>query len=236
MTAIEEAAKQFMADNSSKAIKQLGATEEYVKEMLRLYTIEQKMYAAIFAASEVKVTDEEAAQRTFSYIKVSSTGTTDADGNTVEYTDEEKAELETAMQELAKAAKKDFDAAAEDSGYTVSTYSYGADETSMNEAVIEAADALKEGKVSDLITTDTDYYVIRLDSEYDEEKTAEAKKSMLAEKKNEEYTAICEGYKEEATFELNEEAWANVKFDRLFGVAASEKETTEEQENKWSCG
>ena len=36
-----------MAANSAEAIKELGATEEYVVEMLTLYTIQQKMYEAI---------------------------------------------------------------------------------------------------------------------------------------------------------------------------------------------
>lgn len=221
---IEEAAKKFMADNSEKAIAQLGATEEYVKEMLRLYTIEQKMYTAIFEASKATVTDEEAAQRTFSYVRVSSATTTDEEGKTVDYTEEEKKELAAKIQEFAKEAAKDFDGAAEAAGYTVSTYSYGADESSMNEKVIAAADALKAGEISELITTDSDYYVIRLDSEHDAEKTEEKKASLLNEKKTEEYNNICEEYRNASTFELNEENWATVKFDRLFGVAAQTEE------------
>lgn len=225
--AMEAAAKQFMTDNSKKAITQLGATEEYVKEMLRLYTIEQKVYTAILAASKATVTDEEAAQRTFSYVKVSSTSTTDANGNSVEYTEEEKAELATKMADFATEAAKDFEGAAKTAGYTVSTYSYGANESSMDEKIIAAADALKEGEVSELITTDSDYYIIRLDSEYDKEKTAEKKESLLAEKKEEEYNTICAGYREESEFAVNEANWATVKFDRLFSVATTTEETEE---------
>ena len=47
--AIEEAAEQFMEDNSKKALRQLGATKEYVKEMLRLNTIQAKMRQAMDA-------------------------------------------------------------------------------------------------------------------------------------------------------------------------------------------
>lgn len=223
--AIEEAAKKFMSDNSKKAIKQLGATEEYVKEMLRLTTIQQKMYDAILEASTVTVTDEEAAQRTYSYIQVSTTSTTDSDGNSVDLTDEEKGQLASDMEEYAAAAKEDFEGAAKEKGYTVSTQSYGSDNT-LDEKLVAAADALKEGEISDLITTDSNYYVIRLDKEYDEEATAEKKESLLTTKKQEEYDSICEGYMEDAKFELNEEEWAKVKFNRLFSVA-SDEETTE---------
>lgn len=221
-TAIETAAKQFMSDNSKKAIKQMGATEEYVKEMLRLYTIQQKMQDAIYEETEITVTDEEAAQRTFSYFRVSNTTTTDSDGNSVDLTDEEKETLASDMQGIAEEAKQDFDKTAEENEYDVTSYSYGSDETYMDEAVITAADALKEGEVSDLITTDEYYYVIRLDSELDEEKTAEKKESLIAQQKSDHYTEVTDAYKEEAAFEINEEAWATVKFDRLFGMKSEE--------------
>lgn len=223
--AIEEAAKKFMSDNSKKAIKQLGATEEYVKEMLRLTTIQQKMYDAVFAASTATVTDEEAAQRTYSYIQVSTTSTTDSSGNSVDLTDDEKKQLASDMEEYAAAAKEDFEGAAKEKGYTVSTQSYGSDNT-LDEKLVAAADGLKEGEISGLITTDSNYYVIRLDKEYDEEATAKKKESLLTTKKQEEYDSICEGYMEDAKFELNEEEWAKVKFNRLFSIA-SDEETTE---------
>lgn len=227
LAAMEEATRQFMADNSKKAIKQLGATEEYVKEMLRLNTIQHKMQQAIFDAADVEVTDEEAAQRTFSYFRVSTTTTQDSDGNSVDMTDEEKEALAFDMKGIATAAKKDFEGTAEKNEYTISTYSYGADEEYMDEAVITAADALKEGEISKLITTDDYYYVLRLDSEYDEEKTADKKESLIQQKKTEEYTTICDNYKKAATFEVNEKEWAKVKFDRLFGLAAEEDTTKE---------
>ncbi len=221
--AIEAAAQQFMADNSSKAIKQLGATEEYVKEMLRLYAIQDKMQEAIYDETEITVTDEEAAQRTFSYIRVSTTNTTDDAGNSVTMTEDEQTALKAEMKTYAADVAEDFEGAAEEKGYTVYSYSYGADEAVMDEAVISAADALKEGEVSELITTDTFYYIIRLDSELDEEKTAEKKEELIEEQQSAHYTEVCESYQENASFELNEEAWATVKFDRLFGLAAQEE-------------
>lgn len=226
--AIEAAAKQFMADNSSKALRQIGASEEYVKEMLRLLTVQWKMQNAVYEASEATVTDQEAAQRTFSYIRVSTTSGTGEDGAAKEYTDEEKEAFAAEMKTIAADAKENFDGVAQEKGYTVSSYSYGEDESTMDEAVIAAADALKEGEISDLITTDSYYYVLRLDSELDQEKTEEKRISLLEKKKQEEYTALCDGYKEEADFEVNQEEWDKVKFNRLFGAPASEETTAQE--------
>ena len=205
LASMDEAAKQFMADNSKKAIKQLGATEEYVKEMLRLYTIQKKMSDAIQEETEITVTDEDAAQRTFSYFEVAVEGS-------------EQAKVEAA----ARAAKEDFDGTAKSNEYEVKTYSYGSDESGMDEAVIKAADALKEGEVSDLITTEKNYYVLRLDSELDEKATASKKEELIEKQKSDHYTEVTDGYKEAAEFELNEKAGATVEFNRLFGVAAED--------------
>ncbi len=222
LTAMDEAAKKFMKDNSKKAIKQLGATEEYVREMMRLYTIQYKMQEAIYDATDVTVTDEEAKQRTFSYVQVSTKSGKDDNGNSVTYTDEQKEALKTEMEELAKAAKTDFDAAIKDHGDTVSTNSYGSDGSSLGEEVTKAADALKEGEISDLITTENYYYIIRLDSEFDKDATEKKKESMINQKKADAYKELCDGYKEAATFELKEEEWAKVKFDRLFSIKQEE--------------
>lgn len=220
LSAMDTAAKKFMSDNSKKAIKQMGATEEYVKEMLRLYTIQQKMQDAIFDASDATVTDEEAAQRTYSYFRVSATKASDG---TTDLTDEEKEKLASDMKDVAAAAKEDFEKAAKDKEYTVSKTSYGSD-TTVDEKLIEAADAMKEGEVSDLImdSDEANYYVLRLDKEFDEEATATKKEELLKTKKQEEFKSICDGYIEKAEFELNEEQWAKVKFNRLFGIVSEE--------------
>lgn len=222
---MDEAAEQFMSDNTKAAIRQLGATQEYVKEMLRLNTIQKKMKDAMDAEVDTNVTDEEAAQKTISYVRVSKTTTTDEDGNSVEYTDEEKAALAEDMKTYAASAKEDFDKAAEDAGYTVSTYSYGADESSFEEAVISAVDTLEDGGITDLIETDTYYYVARMDSTFDEEKTESKKESIISQRKTEHYTEICDSYKEEVTFEINEDAWEKVTFEDLFTL--KQEETTD---------
>lgn len=224
MAAMEEAAGKFMDDNSKKALKQLGATKEYVKEMLRLSTIQAKMRTAIHAEVDTEVSDEEAAQKTISYVQVACKSTTDEEGKTVEYTEEEKENIKKQVEDFRKSAKDDFKAAAETAGYTVSEASFGDKDESytLDDAVIEAAKKLSEGKISKVITTDDNYYVVRMDSTFDKEATEAKKKSIVTTRKNEHYTEVCDGYKENVKFELNEEEWAKVKFDELFSIKAAE--------------
>ena len=168
---IADVAAQFIADNTQEALDQLGATEDIVEEYLTLYTIKTKMETAIKADADTDVSDEEANERGYSYVKIDTDGYTDDDSNYVEYTDDEKAELETTAQALAEACQDDFDGAITDAGYTVSTGTYAADDESLDEEVVTALDALSEGEVSDLVTTDSAYYILRLDTECDEEAT-----------------------------------------------------------------
>lgn len=226
LAAIDAAAEQFMKDNSEEAIEQVGATKEYVAEMLRLDTIQTKMSEAIAAEVDTEVSDEEAAQKTFSYVKISKTTTTDEEGNSVEYTDEEKEELKNTVNDYATKAQTDFDGAAVEAGYTVSTYSYGSDESTFAEAVISQADEMKDGEISGVLEDDSNYYIIRMDSTFDEEATATKKEAIVSQRKSDHYTEVCEAYKEEATYEVNESEWKKVKFDELFTM--KQVETTDD--------
>lgn len=228
--AITEAAEKFMSDNSEEAIREMGATQEYVEQFLYYRTVNQKMSEAIREKADVNVTDEEAAQRTFSYMRISLASTyTDDDGNQQERTEEELNAIKTTAAEAATAAAVDFNAASENYSYDIQTYSYGSDEKSEEDggfcdAVIEAANEMKAGDVSGLIEGTDCYYIIRLDSEYDEEATEQKKESLISERQSEYYTEVTDGYIEEADFDVNEKEWAKVKFDNIFTAPASTDE------------
>lgn len=224
---MKEAAEKFLADNSKEAIEQMGATQEYVEEMLRLNTIQSKMRKAMDAEVDTEVSDEEAAQKTISYVRVSNTSTTDEEGNSKEYTEEEKEALKQEVETFAASAKEDMKAAAETAGYTVSEASYGKDEESLDAALIEAADKLKDGELSGVITGEDAFFVVRMDSTFDEEETEKRKDEIVTERKNDHYTEMCDKYKEGVKFELNEKEWAKVKFDDLFTMKQAEASDTE---------
>lgn len=223
---MDEAAETFMNDNSKKAIKQLGATKEYVKEMLRLSTIQSKMRSAMDAEVDTNVTDEEAAQKKISYVQVGCKSKTDENGETVDYTDEEKANIKKEVEAFQAAAADDFKTAAENAGYTASEATFGDKDESytLDDAVIEAAKKLKEGEISEVISTDDNYYVVRMESLFDEEATENKKKSIVTDRKNDHYTEVLDGYKENVKYELNEDEWAKVKFDELFSIKAAQTE------------
>ena len=63
MQKVDSAVSEFLSENTDKALKIMGASEKYVREMLRLELLEQKMQDAIYATADTNVTDEELAER-----------------------------------------------------------------------------------------------------------------------------------------------------------------------------
>lgn len=218
---IKAAAEKFMSSNTDQAINQMGATEEYVEDLLEYETYQARVRQKIEDQTDVTVTDDEANQSTISYVCFSTASTTDASGNAVEKTDAEKAALKKQAENVAAAS--DFDAAAKKEGATVETDSYttkgdSSEDTTVGADVIDAAKKLtKEGQISGVIEVkDKGYYVVRMDKLLDKDATAKKKKSLTSEKKQAAYEKIVKKWKKSADFELNEKLWKQVTFDDLF--------------------
>lgn len=235
--AITAAATQFMSDNSSTAAGAMGATQETVEEMLRLRKIQSKVRAAIEAQIDTNVSDEECAQKTFSYVMFdkapsanTSTDDTQTDESDTEKTEDAQVQAKEKAEAFVTAAADDLNAAAEASSYTVQTCSYGSGDleedgntTGMDQAVLKAADKLKDGELADKIAeTDSAYYVIRMDSTDDKTAAGTKKESILSQRRTEKYNEVLDGYKEKCKWEINEDEWDKVNFDELYTVKQPE--------------
>lgn len=235
----EAAAAQFAEDNTDEALKALCANnQDYVKEFLRLHLIQSKMEAAIVADVDRDVPDEDCAQKTFSYVRVSKTADvssedasdSSAEEETEEKTEEQKAaEAEKKAQEILDAAltgsqEDPLQAAADDKDASVSTCSYGASDldeeensTSMEPEVLQAAEKLKEGEFAKrLIETDSYFYVLRMDSLFDQDATDKKRASIISGREDELYESTVNGYKEAAEWVVDEKVWEPVNFDTIY--------------------
>ena len=226
---IAETAAQFMADNDDKAVNALGATEDIVKEYLTLVTIQSKMRAAIIADADTNVSDADANTSAYSYVNVSKTSYKDADGNTQEYTDDEKAELADTVQKFHDAAADTtLDTAADEYGYTVSTGTFSSDNTTLDEEVLNALEGLKsEGELSDVVETDNYYYVLRLDEITDADATEEHRQEIISQRQSDLYNEVLQGWKDEAEWVLKDKVWDKVTFDNWPTTTVESTETTE---------
>ena len=202
-TAIADAASQFMSDNSEETIKELGVTEDQVKTLLELRTIQQKTHDSIVAEGNITVSDDEANQSSFTYVSISTSGD--------DITDDEKAEKKEQAQEILDKMKEDPTAdmsevakevddsySAVQGNFTVKE-SDDEDSSAYPEEVLTVLRGLTEGEVaSDIIETDTGYYVVRLDKVLDEDATASKRESLKSSKEEDYYTETTDGWLDDA--------------------------------------
>ena len=216
---ISEAAKAFDEANGLEEKEAVSGTTENVERMLTLVTIQEKMQKAMVADVDTEVSDEEAAQKSMKYVYFPYT-TTDAEGNQTDMTDEEKATLKTTAQtfldNLNANETKDIDTVATEGGYEVQSAAFDAKSVSPNADLVKAVDALTtEGEVTSVIESDSGLYVGKLVSLLDREATDQKKKSIVEERKQEQYEKLLETWRKDTKIEENEKIWNKIDFEKL---------------------
>ena len=312
--AIEETAKEFLAENSKDVLKALAATEETVTRVLTLYTIQSKMQTAIEADVDTEVSDDEAAQKSIQYVyftipeteseaeetteaesgseedtteaatdaaeesgetvaetesetvseteteaagetetaaeetseAVSENGTEDASEAVSENDTEEATEAETEesaeKKETRETAQSVIDAVlggetledavkAVDENKSVTDYSYGADEETLNENLKNVADALSDGEIAaEPVEGENGFYVVQMVSTFDRDATDQKKEEIINDRKQELLNSVLEGWATDS-FDIDEKVWDTVTFDDIITLKSTEAETEEGTED-----
>ena len=306
--AIEETAKEFLAENSKDVLKALAATEETVTRVLTLYTIQSKMQTAIEADVDTEVSDDEAAQKSIQYVyftipetESEAEDTTEAEsgseedtteaatdaaeesGETVAETESETVseteteaagETETAAEETSEAvsengtedaseavSENDTEEATEaeteesaekketretaqsvidavlggetledavkavDENKSVTDYSYGADEETLNENLKNVADTLSDGEIAaEPVEGENGFYVVQMVSTFDRDATDQKKEEIINDRKQELLNSVLEGWATDS-FDIDEKVWDTVTFDDVITLKSTEAET-----------
>ncbi len=218
--AIADAASQFMAANSEDTIKELAVTEDQVKTLLELQTIQKKMYDPVVAEGNITVSDDEANQTTFTYVSISTSGddVTDEDKETKkeqaqEILDKMKEDPTADMSEVASAVDESYSAV---QGNFTTKEGEDEDEDSTGAAypdeVLTVLRGLKDGEVADdIIETDTGYYVVRLDKINDEDATASKRESLQNSKESTYYTDTTNQWLDDADVKVEKKVLKTLK-------------------------
>lgn len=310
--AIEETAKEFLAENSKDVLKALAATEETVTRVLTLYTIQSKMQTAIEADVDTEVSDDEAAQKSIQYAYFTipeteseaedtteaeseseedtteaATDTAEESGETVAETESEtvsetetSGETETEAEETSEAvsengtedaseavSENDTEEATEaeteesaekketretaqsvidavlggetledavkavDENKSVTDYSYGADEETLNENLKNVADALSDGEIAaEPVEGENGFYVVQMVSTFDRDATDQKKEEIINDRKQELLNSVLEGWATDS-FDIDEKIWDTVTFDDIITLKSTEAETEEGTED-----
>jgi len=231
--AIKEAAQAFIAANSEKAIKEFGATEEIVIEVLTLYTIQAKMYDAITVDTDRNVSDEDANMRGITLVEIGTAGEYDESGNYIEYTDAQVAALKvTAEKIVADAATMGLDVAAKGQGYTTSDTAYSKNDDTLDKTLVEALNALKVGETSNVIETESALYIARIDEDTDVKATEENREAIITERENKVYSDKLDEWQKEDGWTVNDAVVEKIEFHNILTQTTESTEDVETTEGK----
>lgn len=222
---IDKAVKKFMDDNSDEALKQVGATEDYVREMLQNQYYVYKVSEAVEENADTSVSDEEAAQKDISYVRFD---TSSATGDELDAVKKQASQLATTTQDQ-------FESLAEELGQTVQTTHYGQyDLNKDNEApalprkVLQAAEKLTaEGQISSAVYVKNDgYYVVRMDSLDNPNEANSARYSIAEQKRSDALDKTISQWKKETKFKVDANKWEKVRYHDLFESKAANQDST----------
>ena len=221
--AIGEAADAFLEANGENVREVISGDKETVEEVLRLFTIQQKMRTEMLKDVDRKVSDEEAAQKAMQYVAF--TYSEESKSEDSESTSDTKEEAKTKADTFLDAVKggTDFEQAAKDQETSTLDLTFDSETTSPNEEVIAAADKLDAGQVTDVIETDSGYYVAKVTSTFDQTATDNKKQQIISERENDRYNEIVEGWKDDTKIKENKDVWKKIDFNEQ-GVAVKKAE------------
>lgn len=233
--AIDKAAAQFEQDNTLEDKEVVSGYKKYVKTILELTTIQNRMDQPMKEGVKAEVSDEEAAQKSMQYVLFSYSKTDEAD-KTEAMSDEEKAEQKKKAQKFTDKLKEsgDMAAAASEAGQEMQTASFDAKSESPSKDLIKAADALgNEGDVTSLVETEEGIYIARLDKKLDREATDAKKKTIVEERKQKQYDSLLKKWRKDTDITEHKRIWKKVNFEKQgVTVKQSPQEYTDEEKKE----
>ena len=208
--AINEAAKAYFDSLTAVEKKEMDVTFNTIRQLYREYALADKVYDYMIQDVNPEISDDEARTVTLQQILIK-TGTRDAEGNVISYSEQQKSYAYAVATEALRRveAGEDFDVVAnkynEAAESTVSIRKGEADA-----AYEEIAFALGNEEVSDIIETGEGYYILKCISTLNREETDVNKVKIVEERRKEAFSREYDSYVQTLTRHMNEELWQEI--------------------------
>ena len=217
--AITQAAKDFIAANGEEVLEKMNATQENVERVLTLYTIQKKMEPQMSADVDTEVSDEEAAQRTVSYVRF--TAQTEAETEAESETETDTEEVSTEAGSEASETESELPAETQAETETETEKGTEAALTETSAAKTGAADKAETESETETAAETESEAVTEASTESGSEVSTEAESETETETETETEDPAMAAAKEKARAEA-EAFLADVKGQDDFAAAAAE--------------
>lgn len=97
----------------------------------------------------------------------------------------------------------------------------------LDQSVVDALNSLEEGQTSDLITTDSTYYIVRLDKKTDEEATESNRKTVKGNKEDKYYNGILSGWQDDEKWSVKQKQLDKIKIHNYFTTTKKAKKAAD---------
>lgn len=189
---ISKAAAEYYAGIDKNSIKKLSLTQQQIEEMLSSLLLSDKLFDDLTYEVDTEISEDEARVITIQYIQ----------SDTVEQINVIRNRINQG-ESFASLVKE----------YNPYEYEYELRRGEMEEGFEEAAFNLVTGEISDVVETDSGYYIIMCVNEYDKQKTASNKEKMINDNKLQVFNGIFEPYEAQLYAEYNDALWEKVSMD-----------------------
>ena len=217
--AAKESAESFEESDAGKKIIEItGAETELIEQIFEENALANKVKEAIYDSADTEVSDEDASVKTV-YKLVFATTKTDANGEEVELSDEQKAKQLKKAKKAYKQAKKGADFSFLAKQYDIKDLmeeTYGVGRSINGEEWEAAVDKLEKGEITKVMETTQGYVVTKLISENDEDAVKELKATIKEERQQEAYDSKLEEWTKDESFDYSKDMksrlWDDVTF------------------------
>lgn len=195
-----KAAAEYYAALDKESIRKYSLSKESIQDMYRSMLLADKLFDDLTYEVNTEISEDEARVITIQYLRLDSLD-----------------QAVIARTHLAEGTS--FASLIKE--HNMYEYTYELRRGEMEEAFEEAAFNLVTGEISDIVETQTGYYIIMCINEYDKVKTAANKEKMISDNRLAKFNEIFEKYEAELYAEYNTELWNQVSLGNR--IVSSEK-------------
>lgn len=220
---VKQCAREYFESLTEAEAELMELSYETVEKLYREYVLAEKVYQHIIQDVNPEISDDEARTITVQHILLR-TVTTDAAGNKIPVSEEEKKAAYTQISQIramAVSGEHDFgELATQYSQDSTITYSFGKGE--MDKAFEEASFELGTDEISKVVESEVGYHIIKCINTFNREETDANKLEIVEQRRKEIFGQEYDAFVANLVRELNQKLW-----DKITMISGEEVKTAD---------